>query len=157
VKAILDARPRYIRFAQSILNNLQDAEDVVQDCYIRLYERNDEQEIRNREAYMMQAVRNACLDLLKKKRPEELEDRHEQLSAAQADVLRKMESQEHARRLQQLIRLLPEKQRTAFYLRDVEGYEMNEIETVTGLSNEAIRSALCRARKQLRDLYNQLK
>lgn len=156
MKAVIEARPRYIRFANSILANTQDAEDVVQDCYIRLYERQASGGIGNTEAYMMRAVRNASLDYLKKKRPEELEDRHETISFTSADVLKRIESREHAARLEQLMSLLPEKQRTVFFLRDVEGYELREIETVTGLTNEGVRTCLCRARKQLRELYNKL-
>jgi RNA polymerase sigma-70 factor, ECF subfamily len=157
VKAVIEARPRYIRFANSILANTQDAEDVVQDCYIRLYERREADAISNTEAYMMRAVRNASIDYLKKKRPDVLEEKHELLITVPADVLRHIDSREHTVRLERLMSLLPEKQRTVFYLRDVEGYELKEIESVTGLSNEGVRTCLCRARKHLRDLYNQLK
>jgi RNA polymerase sigma factor (sigma-70 family) len=156
VKALIEARPKYIRFANSILANTQDAEDVVQDCYIRLYEKEESAEIANREAYMMQAVRNACLDHLKKKRPEALQERYEEEYEVPADIIRQIESKEQYIRLEKLLSLLPEKQRTVFYLRDIEACELKEIETVTGLSNEGVRTCLCRARKQLKILYSQV-
>lgn len=154
---IIAARHKYIRFARSILVNLQDAEDVVQDCYIRLYERNSAGTIDNTDAYMMRSVRNASLDCLKQRRPDALAERHEEVIEIPAEVLRSIEQREHAQRLEQLMALLSEKQRSVFYLRDVEGYELQEIEAVTGMSNEAIRTSLSRARKQLRELYNKIR
>lgn len=155
MKAVIEARTRYIRFAQSILSSIQDAEDVVQDCYIKLYERSPSGRIANTEAYMMQSVRNACIDHLKKKRPGALEEEYD-ISIA-PEVLRQIDSREHTQRLEQLMALLPEQQRTVFYLRDIEACELKDIEIVTGLSNEAVRTCLSRARKQLRLLYQQLK
>lgn len=155
MKTVIDARSRYIRFANSILVSIQDAEDVVQDCYIRLYDRNPSAEISNPEAYMMRSVRNACLDHLKKKRPGALAEEYE-ISIA-PEVLRHIDSREHTQRLERLMALLPEQQRTVFYLRDIEACELKEIENVTGLSNEAVRTCLSRARKQLRVLYQQMK
>lgn len=155
MKAVTEARTKYIRFARSILTNTQDAEDVVQDCYIRLYERLPSAPIANSEAYMMQAVRNACIDHLKKKRPDALTETDD--IGILPDVLRQIDSREHTQRLEKLMGLLPEQQRTVFYLRDIEACALKEIEIVTGLSNEAVRTALSRARKQLRVLYQQLK
>ena len=155
LKALLDARPRFIRFAASILGNEPDAEDAVQDCYIRLWERNGAAGARNPEAYMMQAVRNACLDLLKKKRPEQLDERYWENKVYAPDVWQQIVVKEQSRQLQHLLQLLGEKQRTVFYLRDIEGYELHEIEVLMNISNEAVRAHLSRARKQLRELYNQ--
>lgn len=104
---------------------------------------------------MMQAVRNACLDLLKKKRPGQLDEQYWESKVHAPDVWQQIVHREQARQLQQLMQLLPENQRTVFYLRDVEGYEFEEIGLLMGLSNEAVRTQLSRARKQLRVLYNQ--
>lgn len=155
MKTLLNARPKYIRFAASILGNEQDAEDAVQDCYIRLWERDRKGNIQNPEAYMMQAVRNACLDLLRKNRPEQLDEGYWENKVCSADVLQQILYKEQAKQLQALLQLLSEQQRTAFYLRDIEGYELKEMEVLMGISNEAVRAHLSRARKQLRELYNQ--
>ena len=146
---------KYIRFAESILGNTQDAEDAVQDCYIRLWERTKKEDIRNPEAYMMQAVRNASLDQLRKNRPEQLDELYWENKVRTPDVWQQIMHKEQAAQLQQLMQLLSERQRTVFYLRDMEGYELSEIETLMGISNEAVRAHLSRARKLLRELYNQ--
>lgn len=155
MKALLLSRPKYIRFAASILGNEQDAEDAVQDCYIRLWDRPEKENIRNPEAYMMQTIRNACLDMLSKKRPEQLDEDYWANKVHAPDVWQQIVYKEQAGQLQQLLQLLGERQRTAFYLRDVEGYELDEISALMGISNEAVRANLSRARKQLRELYNQ--
>jgi RNA polymerase sigma factor (sigma-70 family) len=154
LKALIDTRTKYIRFAESILYNTQDAEDVVQDCYIRLLERKERGAILNQEAYMMQAVRNASLDLLRKNRPEELDEQYWENKVRSPDLWQQLMQKEQAAQLRQLMQLLSEKQRTAFYLRDVEGYELSEIEALMGINNEAVRAHISRARKQLRELYN---
>ena len=156
MKALLDSRPRYIRFATSILGNEQDAEDAVQDCYIRLWELNGKSSIRNPEAYMMQAVRNACIDLLRKIHPERLDEVQWESRIQAPDVWQQVIHKDQARQLHKLLQLLGEQQRTAFYLRDVEGYELSEIATLMAISNDAVRANLSRARKQLRELYNQI-
>lgn len=154
MKTLLDTRTKYIRFAESILYSTQDAEDVVQDCYIRLLERQNKDNILNPEAYMMQAVRNASLDLLRKNRPEELDEQYWENKIRSPDIWQQLVQKEQAAQLRQLMQLLSEKQRTAFYLRDVEGYELSEIEALMGINNEAVRAHISRARKQLRELYN---
>lgn len=155
MKVLTENRAKYIRFADSILNSVQDAEDVVQDCYIKIIEQ-EQRLIANPEAYMMQAVRNKCLDYLRKNRPESLDDYERELPPMGADVLYRLEHKDTLGRLQCLLQLLSEKQRTVFYLRDVEAYTLEEIAGLTGLSNEAVRANLSRARKQLRILYTQL-
>ncbi|MES2479198.1 MAG: RNA polymerase sigma factor [Bacteroidota bacterium] len=156
MKPSVNTRSKYIRFAESILNKLQDAEDVVQDCYIKMLERNKEEVLQNEEAYMMRMVRNACLDVLRKKKPEELEESYASLKLAQTDIHRQLEAKEQVQRLKILMNLLSEKQRSVFFLRDIEGYELAEIESMTGMNNEAVRTNLSRARKQLRELYNKV-
>lgn len=154
LKTLIDTRTKYIRFAESILYSTQDAEDVVQDCYIRLLERQHNGNILNPEAYMMQAVRNASLDLLRKNRPEELDEQYWENKVRSPDVWQQLEQKQQAAHLKQLMQQLSEQQRTAFYLRDVEGYELQEIQELMSISNEAVRAHLSRARKQLRELYN---
>lgn len=156
MKSLIPTHSKYIRFAESILNKLQDAEDVVQDCYVKMLERNEDNVINNKEAYMMRMVRNACLDLLRKKRPEELEESYAGMKLAHTDIHRALEAKEQIHRLNILMNLLSEKQRTVFFLRDIEGFELAEIESMTGMNNEAVRTNLSRARKQLRELYNKV-
>lgn len=103
---------------------------------------------------MMQAVRNASLDLLRKNRPEELDEQYWENKVRSPDLWQQLMQKEQAAQLRQLMQLLSEKQRTAFYLRDVEGYELSEIEALMGINNEAVRAHISRARKQLRELYN---
>ena len=57
--------------------------------------------------------------------------------------------------MQEIINSLPTVQRTIMRMKDIEGYETDEITKITGCSSEAIRSNLSRARKKVRDIYIQ--
>ena len=57
--------------------------------------------------------------------------------------------------MKKIIDSLPPLQRTIIHMKDVEGYESEEIAEITGCNPEAIRSNLSRARKKVRELYLQ--
>lgn len=131
----------------------EDAEDIVHECYARLLEHHSLVQVENQEAYVMQMVRNASLDFLKKRRPEELEDHHLENAVHSHHPQRLMEGKETLTRLEVMMATLGEKQRTVFYLRDIAGYELEEIENILDMTNDAVRANLSRARKQLKELY----
>lgn len=57
--------------------------------------------------------------------------------------------------MHEIINSLPHLQRTIMRMKDIEGYETDEIAEITGCGPEAIRSNLSRARKKVRDIYLQ--
>src|SRR5690554_8211730 len=102
----------------------------------------------------MAMVRNASLDFLRKKhyvfQSDEVLNHH--FSGESPDKI--LELKEHENKLDQLLNLLNEKQRTVSHVREGEGYELEEIAEVLAISHVDLRSCLSRARKRISELYN---
>lgn len=138
----LEFKDRAMRKAWSIVGNRNDAEDIVQDVYEKLWRRR--LLIRQAEFHglLMTAVRNASIDLTRRRRPTTPPIDNSQ-SAPQSD---------HAL-LDELFRAisqLPEVQQEIVTMHDIEGMTTQEIAHITGHSPEAIRMALHRARTTLK-------
>ena len=132
-------------YAYSFLGRKEDAEDVVQDVMVRLLDRPIFMTfMRNPDAFLIRSVRNACIDFIRVRKiqtsdfsgleaagsPDSWSD-HDMLRAAMA--------------------MLPEKQRTVVYLKDIAGYPTEEIARMFSVSDNQVRTTLSRARKSLRD------
>jgi RNA polymerase sigma-70 factor (ECF subfamily) len=141
------------RFACFFLENGDDARDVVQEVMLKLWQnRNTLAAVENHEAYAMRMTRNKCLDMLKSERNLKLKtmEGYGLLRNASEDHDR-MEWKDTARLVTDLAERLPEIQKSVIFLRDMEQREYSEISTITGLNVNAVRVALSRARKQVRD------
>ncbi len=139
------------------LGNECDAEDMVQEAYLKLWEKRETLiEIANNEAYAVTVVKNLCLDRLRSPQietdsPETLT--HEPEPAPPPDTL--YEAREEVRHLLKIIGTLPEQQRQVILLKHFEEKSVDEIEQETGLSNTHIRVLLSRARTRIKELFNQ--
>ncbi len=157
-KQVYPLRNKLYRFARRILDHNEEAEDAVQDVFIRLWNRKDKlDDYRSVEALAMITTKNICLDKIKgRRRPVENFDQHRQfLESLPAET-----RDDHSDILfgvKQAIRQLPEQQRMIVHLRDVEGYEFEEIAGITGMNENAIRVALSRARKKIRETITNTK
>lgn len=138
------------RMAKSILQDSDEARDVVQDQMLKLWEMHAKlSSVDNLKAYVFRSVRNRCLDILRLRKDEgELDEMrldkalnpHEQTEINDAVL-----------RIHQLIELLPELQRTIIRMRDVEDMEINEIAQIMGVSENSVSANLSRARKKIRE------
>ena len=145
-------RGKLLGFARSVVRDEEDAKDVVQDCFLKLHQMHLELgKVENIESFAMRMV-NRGLDLLKKKRPESWNGDTE-LSVTWHDAQRIMEAREGVERLHRCLEYLGEKQRQVFYLREIEGYEFREISDIMGLTEEAVRANLSRARTHIFSIY----
>ena len=156
---ILPVQHRLFRLATLFLRNREDAEDAMQDVLMRLWSNRQQLDTyQSVEALAVQMTKNLCLDRLKAHSRSRLVD-HDDLGsvvASQLSPYRQTELTDSAIRIRQLIDELPDVQKLVLHLRDVEEYSFEEIEQVTGLSVNAIRVALSRARKQVRDGYQKM-
>lgn len=138
--------------AFSILKDFSDAEDVVQDVFLRMWEkRSGMGSITNLKAYLLSAVRNRAFDMMEKRRSggdeEVLELSDEGKDAGQA------ERKDVVSKIIGLIAALPEPQRTVISMHDIEGMEYDEISRLTGMNEGALRTALSRARRRIREIF----
>ena len=145
-------RPKLYRFALAFTRRTDEAEDVVQEVGVKLWERRDELEaLRSVEAYAMSAVRNRCLDYARSphNRSDELTETHDAVS--EQTPYRKVEQADMAAFVRRLIDRLPEQQQSVIRLRDIEGYELEEIAEILGMNDGAVRANLSRARQKIRE------
>ena len=149
---------KLFRFAKRMLDQTEEAEDIVQEVFIKLWNRRDKlDEYRSVEALAMIMTKNLCLDKIKVKRyPVESMDNHRQFLENMPDEVRADHS-DLIRGIHQAMKLLPEQQQMIVHLRDIEGYEYGDIAEVLGMNENAIRVALSRARKRIRELLTNTK
>ncbi len=142
------------RFANRMLKNATLAEDAVQDLAIKLWNNREKLATYNNvEVYFMVAMRNHCLDELKKSNRRRI---HTELSSNTKSIIgatvdRQVEGKEQVNLVKQIIETLPENQALLIHLRDMEQLEYDEIEEITGMSSGAMRTTLSRARKAIRE------
>ncbi|WP_423126600.1 RNA polymerase sigma factor [Gaoshiqia sp. Z1-71] len=150
---ILPLGNKLLRFATQLLNDEDEARDITQDVFLKLWQKRDTlDKVENIEAFAMRMIRNRCLDLFRSKRSIPVEDEKlKKQTDEQQNLQTEIELSETARLIRRLISRLPDIQRTVMHLRDVEQYEYEEIATLTKLNVNAIRVTLSRARKKVRD------
>ena len=138
--------------AKSILLDEEAAKDSVQDLYLKLWEKRTElNEIENLSAFAMKIMRNICLDKLRKKRETNVEMQDYSSLQNPVSLHEIIEQKDMTKIIKQYINQLPELQKTAVRLRDVEGCEIKEIAYITSSSENAVMANLSRARQKIRE------
>lgn len=139
--------------AYRITGTSQDAEDMVQETYLRLWQRRDEIPVNGNPAgYCVTVVRNLCLNHLHRKKPLTSE-----AEPGESDALTlenpetTLSCHETERGLNQLIERLPQTQRQVLMMREFEDMDYATISQALGLSEANVRVLLSRARKYLRE------
>ena len=146
------------RMALRLQLSRQEAEDVVQETMLRLWQRRLQwADMQNIEAFAMTVCRNLSLDILR---------RHARRADTSADSLADVpdtaphaspellaESHDRMETVRQLIAQLPEKQRTAMTLRDLEGKSYRDIAEIMQVSEEQVKVNIFRARQTVKRLF----
>ncbi len=138
--------------ALRLLGNLPDAQDVSQEVFLKLYRNLGKlQEERNLSGWLYRVTVNACHDLRRRKPASvPIEDAAE-LASLDADPQRSTTDAERGRALALSLRMLPEKERAALVLRDLEGLTTCEVARVLGSSEATVRSQISKARVKVKD------
>jgi RNA polymerase sigma-70 factor, ECF subfamily len=153
---ILPLKDKLYRFASRLLEDQEEARDAVQEVFIKLWNlRTKLDELNSPEAFAMKITKNHCLDRIKARRTVSIEQTKSLHYNAdeQAEVERDVEVRDDVNYIKQLINQLPEQQRAIIQMRDIEGYEFEEIEEALELTVNTIRVNLSRARKRIREMY----
>jgi len=150
---ILPISNKLLRFALQILQDEEEAKDVLQDVFLKLWEkRNDLNKLENLEAFTMRMVRNRCLDVIRSRKTISMElIKKKNLPEEDNSGSNLLEDLDTLYLVKQIICSLPELQRTIIHLRDIEQLEYEEISKATDLNVNSIRVNLSRARKKVRD------
>ncbi len=154
------------RIAQHITQNREDAEDVVQDAFLKAYENLGKfQEQSKFYTWLVRIAVNEALMRLRRRRPERMVSLDEEVKTEEDSMPREVAdwspnpeqlySQSELRDiLSRTVQGLPPSFRTVFVLRDVENLSTEETAEALDLSVPAVKSRLLRARLQLRERLN---
>lgn len=155
---ILPLKDKLYRLALRITLDSAEAEDIVQDTMIRVWNKRDEwDKFESVEAYCLTVTRNLAID-----RSQKMEAQHSELSPEVQDVPdalqpdEQLERQEQLTLIHRLINDLPEKQRTMLQLRDVEEKSYKEIAEIMHLTEEQVKVNLFRARQRIKLKYSEI-
>ena len=151
-------KDKLFRLALCITFDRAEAEDIVQDTLIRVWDKRDEwSQMDSVEAYCLTITRNLAIDRSQKKESQNVELTPETQEMPDASVPdRQMERDEQLSIVHRLINELPEKQRSIVQLRDIEGKSYKEIAEVLGLTEEQVKVNLFRARQRIKTKYNEI-
>ena len=138
---------RLFRFAFSSLRNREEAQDVVQESFARVWEKVKTVDFAKAKSYLFTTAHHAMVD----------EVRHRQRFASMEEPL-----SDDAKTVQnpypdvndilhRALAALPETQRNALLLRDYEGYSYQEIGDITGMSEAQVKVNIFRARNTLKN------
>ncbi len=155
LETVLPFKDKVFRLAKRLLVSSDEAEDATQELYFKLWKNRSKIEgYDNVEAYAMMMTKNYCLDQLKSKRASNMTLVHSNYKDESTSSLdTNIEYKDSANIIKKMMNDLPEKQRTIIQLRDVENYEYHEIGKIMNMEPTAIRVALSRARKTLRENF----
>jgi RNA polymerase sigma-70 factor (ECF subfamily) len=144
--------PKLYRIAFALLNNADDAKDILQETYCKLWSKRTElSEVLQPEAFCVRLVKNLCLDFLRLPRNRQDNESVESLQMTTETMPDKeLESKEKIRQIEAMIERLPEKQRIVIQMRGCGDCSLEEIEAAMGESAENVRVLLSRARKTLK-------
>lgn len=153
---VLPHSSRLYRLAYRLLGSKEEAEDIVQEVYLKLWKiRNDLPRYNSIEGLSVRITRNLCLDHLRRRQTtmgimkEEQKESEKNYAETPSEDL---EKKERAQILYKLINQLPEPQKSLIYFRHIEEKEYDEISELMEMSENAIRVSISRARKQLREM-----
>ncbi len=152
LNTVLPLKDKVYRLAKRLLVSRDEAEDATQELYFKLWKNKKKlKEYKNVEAFAMTMTKNYCLDQLKAKRSNNLTLVHSNYKDGNISLQKEMELKDSVSKVHELIAELPEKQKVIIQLRDVENYEFEEIGKILDLQPTAVRVALSRARKTIRE------
>ncbi|WP_036155039.1 RNA polymerase sigma factor [Maribacter forsetii] len=152
LNTVLPFKDKLFRMAKRLLVSTEEAEDATQEILIKLWSKKNKMEsYKNVEAFAMTMTKNFCLDRLKSKQAGNLKLVHTNYTDANTSLQGQLEAKDSINWVERIMEELPEQQKMVLQLRDVEQYEYEEIEKLLDMKPTAIRVALSRARKTVRE------
>ena len=148
---VLPLSDRLYRLALRITMNKAEAEDVVQDTLLKVWEcREDWNQINNLEAFAIATCRNKALDVVKRA-GRDTENLDEMAHFSSQTPHEQLEAREEISLVRRLMDSLPEVQRTIMLLRDIEGKTYQEIAQTLDISETQVKVYLHRARTKIKE------
>jgi RNA polymerase sigma factor (sigma-70 family) len=152
LNVVMPFKDKLFRLAKRLLVSTEEAEDATQEILLKLWTKNAAiEEYKNVEAFAMTMTKNFCLDRLKSKQAGNLKLVHSNYKDENTSLQKQVEANDSVSWVEKIMEELPEQQKLVLQLRDVEEYEYDEIAKMLDMQPTAIRVALSRARKTVRE------
>jgi len=149
---VMPFKDKVFRLAKRLLVSTEEAEDATQEVLLKLWNNKKKiAEYRNIEAFSMTMTKNYCFDKLKSKQSQNVKLVHNNYQEKNTPLQRRVELNDSVYWVAKMIADLPEQQKIIIQLRDMEDYNLDEIAEILDMNNTAVRVALSRARKTIRE------
>lgn len=156
-EAVLSHLDAAYNLARWLVRTPADAEDVVQESYLRALRYFGGFRGGDSRAWLLKIVRNTCYSWIRKNRPAELAEEFDEMAHSPDEATQtpeaKLISRAETERVRKALEALPITFKEVLVLREIEGLSYKEISAVTGLPMGTVMSSLSRARQKLREEF----
>ena len=140
--------------ANKYIHNMHEAEELVQDVFVKLWEKHEILDIKGSEiAYIIASVKNACLNHIKHKKIVLAHEKYEltRIENNQTDTTEEPVDMELENAVIEAIAILPTQRKKIFLMSRVDGLKYHEIAKELGISIKTVEAQMGSALKQLRE------
>ena len=149
---VMPFKDKVFRLAKRLLVSTEEAEDATQEILLKLWRNKNKIEgYKSVEAFSMTMTKNFCFDKLKSKQAQNLKIVHSNYEDGNISLQKQLEVNDSVNWVAKIIETLPKQQKMIIQLRDIEEYDFDEIAKILDMNNTAVRVALSRARKTIRE------
>ena len=151
IKQVAPLRGMLLGNAQRLTNDVQQAEDIVQETMLRLWQQRESLDSHpNLKALALGIMRNCYIDEWRRQRKRNQNASETNIIGNDSDE-KALEYKDLTQLMIHIVDHLPPLQRQIFRMKEIEGLESDEIQQITGCSAEALRKNLSRARMRIRE------
>lgn len=152
VNLVQPFKNKVFRLARRLLISVEEAEDVTQEMLMRLWHKKENlEQYKSVEAFAMTMTKNYCLDQLKSKRASHLKIENREFNDNSINLENQVENEDTLNWVERILEQLPVQQKMIVQMRDIEDYDFEKIAEILEMNETAVRVALSRARKTLRE------
>ncbi|MDF9828747.1 sigma-70 family RNA polymerase sigma factor [Parabacteroides sp. PF5-6] len=153
-REVLPLREELLFYAQRMLADKDESEDIIQEVFLKLwYMREELNHYNNVAALSMTITKHLCLNRLKVRQRtyEDVED--VTLISETPTPHYQLEQKDNLANVLRIIDRLPDLQQTVLRMKHIDGYEVEEIASLTGSTPDAVRMNLSRARRRVKEIF----
>jgi len=146
-------KDRLVRHAFLRLGSLEDAEDIVQDVFVKIYSQKLFQKLENLEVYFYKTTMNACLDFMRREKTKfrvYQDFEAENKTVSENEAIQNLKLEEEFNRINKILKTLPEEQAEVVRFRVIDELSFKEITKILGEPESTIKSRFQYAIKKLK-------
>src|SRR2546427_3227395 len=153
---------RVVSLAMKLLGTMEDAQDAAQEVFLRAYKYLHRLDLQKPiEPWLMRMTVNVCRNIGRKRQRRlntfsESETLDSPATSKSCDPFAGIAEEQERKMLWKALSTLPEKERIAITLRDIEGFSTSEVAAILESSETTVRSQVSRARVRMKDAINQM-